>query len=290
MLEWLSSHMRERRDYNCAKLRAERQNRWATNFVRLFLPRNMWKGETHVSDQYDEVARNFDEVENVIHFVRKNLEFPSFQRTLGRLEGKQVLDVGCGEGTFTRMVRRQGARRVIGIDQSEGMIKLAQEIETEEPLGVEYLVQDMVTMPVLGAFDIVTAVHVLHYAESRESMAHLAKQMFANLAAGGRLVAMLANAESSARSEEASGFRTYRPDDPQEGERFRVSVLTTPPTDIFVHHWPSESTLSVLESAGFTGFTWHPVEVAESVAPEDLERARRCAENPTSRLLTAIRP
>lgn len=243
-----------------------------------------------MSDQYDEVARGFDEVESVIRFVRENLEFPSFRRTLGSLEGKQVLDVGCGEGTFTRMIRQQGARRVVGIDQSEGMIKLAREIEAREPLGVEYLVQDMVTMPVLDAFDVVTAVHVLHYADNRESMAHLAQRMFANLAPGGRLVAMLANAESSARSEEASGFRTHRPDNPQEGERFRVSVLTTPPTDIFVHHWPSESIVDVLKSAGFTGFTWHPLEIAKSVAPEDVERARRCAENPTSRLLTATRP
>ncbi|TDB82554.1 class I SAM-dependent methyltransferase [Micromonospora sp. KC721] len=243
-----------------------------------------------MSDQYDDIARSFDEVESVIRFVRENLEFPSFRRALGPLTGKQVLDVGCGEGTFTRMIMRQGARRVVGIDQSEGMIKLAQTIEAREPLGIEYLVQDMVTMPALEAFDVVTAVHVLHYADSRESMAHLAQRMFANLAPGGRLVALLANAESSARSEEASGFRTHRPDNPREGERFRVSVLTTPPTDVWVHHWPSESIVSVLESAGFTGFSWHAVAVADSVAPEDLERARQCAENPTSRLLTATRP
>lgn len=243
-----------------------------------------------MADQYDDIARSFDEVESVIRFVRENLEFPSFRRTLGSLNGKQVLDVGCGEGTFTRMIAQQGAQRVVGIDQSEGMIKLAQEIEAREPLGIEYLVQDMITMPVLDAFDVVTAVHVLHYADSRENMAHLARRMFDNLVPGGRLVALLANAESSARSEEASGFRTYRPDSPQEGERFRVSVLTTPPTDLMVHHWPSESIVSVLESTGFTGFTWHPVEVAESIAPENLERARRCAENPTSLLLTATRP
>lgn len=243
-----------------------------------------------MSHQYDEIARSFDEVGSAIRFVRENLEFRSFQRTLGSLAGKQVLDVGCGEGTFTRIIKRQGARQVVGIDQSEGMIKLAEEIEDREPLGIEYRVQDMVTMPVLGVFDVVTAVHVLHYADSRESMAHIAQRMFANLAQGGRLVAMVANAQSSARSEEASGFRTYRPDNPREGQRFRVSVLTTPPTDIFVHHWPGESIVSVLESAGFTGFAWHPVEVAESVAPEDVERARRCAENPTSRLLTATRP
>jgi ubiquinone/menaquinone biosynthesis C-methylase UbiE len=243
-----------------------------------------------VSDQYDDIARSFDGVAGVIRFVRENLEFPSFRRTLGPLGGEQVLDVGCGEGTFTRMIARQGARRVVGIDQSEGMIKLARETEDREPLGIEYLVQDMVTMPVLEAFDVVTAVHVLHYADSRESMTHLAQRMFANLTPGGRLVALLANSESSARSEEASGFRTYRPESPQEGEAFRVSVLTTPPTDLLVHHWPSESIVSVLESVGFTRCARQAVAVADSVAPEDLERARRCAENPTSLLLTATRP
>lgn len=246
--------------------------------------------DQYESDQYDRIVRSFDEVASVIRFVREHLEFPSFQRALGSLEGRQVLDVGCGEGSFTRGIKLLGARRVVGTDQSEGMIKLAEEIEAREPLGVEYHVHDLATMPVLDAFDVVTAVHVLHYADSRESMATMAERMFANLVPGGRLVALVANADSSARSEEASGFRTYRPDNPREGERFRVSVLTTPPTDVYVHHWPADSIASVLESAGFTGITWKPVEVAESTPPEVLERARRCAENPTSLLMTATRP
>lgn len=243
-----------------------------------------------MSDQYDRIVRSFDELESVIRFVREKLEFPSFQRTLGSLRGKQVLDVGCGEGSFTRRIKLHGARRVIGIDQSEGMIGLAKDIETREPLGVEYHVHDIATMPVLDTFDVVTATHVLHYADSRKSMANMAERMFANLAPGGRLIALVANTDSSARSEEASGFRTHRPDNPREAERYRVSVLTTPPTDVHVHHWPGDSIVSVLESAGFTGFTWEPLEVAESTAPADIERARRCAENPTSRMLTATRP
>lgn len=170
------------------------------------------------------------------------------------------------------------------------MIALAQEAEARNPQGITYEVQDLATMPLQGEFDVVTAIHVLHYADTRETMQTMANTMHANLKPGGRLVILSANANSSEESETAAGFRTYRPPNPQEGDKFKVAVLTTPPTEIEVHHWPTATIVDVLQTAGFTNVDWTLVKPSTTVAPADRDRAARCAKNPTSLTLTARKP
>ncbi|MDP3026352.1 MAG: class I SAM-dependent methyltransferase [Nanoarchaeota archaeon] len=56
--------------------------------------------------------------------------------------GKIVLDLGCGEGYVDRKVALW-AKKVIGVDISKGMIKLAKIQEKEDPLGITYYVRDV---------------------------------------------------------------------------------------------------------------------------------------------------
>ena len=41
---------------------------------------------------------------------------------LGDLAGKSILDLGCGEGFYTRKFKQKGAATVVGVDISEKMI------------------------------------------------------------------------------------------------------------------------------------------------------------------------
>jgi ubiquinone/menaquinone biosynthesis C-methylase UbiE len=59
-----------------------------------------------------------------------------------QLSGQRILDVACGQGLATRALLTAGAHSVIGIDASAGMIKMAEQREAEEPLGIRYLVDD----------------------------------------------------------------------------------------------------------------------------------------------------
>lgn len=62
---------------------------------------------------------------------------PAFLAFIGDIQGKRVLDIGCGEGYNTRMFAQQGAQ-VIGVDLSKEMIQLAQEEENKTRLGIQY--------------------------------------------------------------------------------------------------------------------------------------------------------
>lgn len=68
---------------------------------------------------------------------RERVNNPAIAALLGDLSGKDVIDLGCGEGYNTRRLI-QDARSVHGVDISDRMIRFACESERENPLGITY--------------------------------------------------------------------------------------------------------------------------------------------------------
>lgn len=79
-------------------------------------------------------------------------------RLVGDVAGLRVLDAGCGEGRFARMLAEQGAT-VTGIDFSPRMTEVAKEEEKCRSLGVRYVRGDMADLTSFGngSFDLVVA-------------------------------------------------------------------------------------------------------------------------------------
>lgn len=89
-------------------------------------------------------------------------EWPAFQRLLPSLEGKRVLDLGCGLGNFAREARARGAREVIGVDLSERMLFEARARDPDP--GITYLRSSLEAFePEPNAFDVVVSMLALHY-------------------------------------------------------------------------------------------------------------------------------
>jgi 2-polyprenyl-3-methyl-5-hydroxy-6-metoxy-1,4-benzoquinol methylase len=76
----------------------------------------------------------------------------------GDVTGLAVLDAGCGEGRFARMLAERGAK-VTGMDFSPRMIELASGHEQETPLGIDYFQADMADLSNLDdeTFDLAVA-------------------------------------------------------------------------------------------------------------------------------------
>jgi ubiquinone/menaquinone biosynthesis C-methylase UbiE len=81
------------------------------------------------------------------------------------LEGKRVLDLGCGEGYCARRLMRMGAAEVVGIDSSAQMIAAARSEEAVDPLGISYEVGDATALAPIEdhAFDLVLAMFLFNY-------------------------------------------------------------------------------------------------------------------------------
>jgi SAM-dependent methyltransferase len=105
---------------------------------------------------------------------------------MGDVSGKSVLDAGCGEGRFARMLASRGAR-VTAIDISPRMIQLARAEERANPLGIDYIVTDMADLSMLSTetFDLAVAyvslLDVEHYESAIREVARVLKR-------GGRFI------------------------------------------------------------------------------------------------------
>ena len=67
---------------------------------------------------------------------RSYIESCSLLALIGDPTGLQVLDLACGEGFYSRLLRQRGAARLLGVDLSAGMIELARQQEAVHRLGV----------------------------------------------------------------------------------------------------------------------------------------------------------
>lgn len=238
--------------------------------------------------QYDSLAGRIDDIEQAIQFYRDNVEIPSFFRSLGKVGGMRVLDVGCGDGFYARLVARRGADRVVGTDSSGEMIRLAEAAETERPLGIQYHVHDVATMPALGSFDLVTAVNVLHYADSRAALDGMFGRISGNLVTGGRLLAYVGNADTDTETARHYGFFVDRPAGLGEGDPFTVSIGANRLASVRVHYWPAETLARSAASAGFTRVTWEEM-IHAPVSADDSALLDRLLKNPPGLLLSAYK-
>jgi ubiquinone/menaquinone biosynthesis C-methylase UbiE len=66
-----------------------------------------------------------------------------------------ILDIACGEGTFAVAMAKRGFR-VTGVDRSPQMLQFAGERAERENVEVEFLLEDMQSLPFEERFDLVT--------------------------------------------------------------------------------------------------------------------------------------
>jgi ubiquinone/menaquinone biosynthesis C-methylase UbiE len=70
-------------------------------------------------------------------------------------ESRTILDLACGEGTFAVVMANKGFQ-VMGVDLSPHMLQFARERAEKEKVKVEFLLQDMRSLPFEERFDLVT--------------------------------------------------------------------------------------------------------------------------------------
>jgi toxoflavin synthase len=217
--------------------------------------------------QYDPIGCRYDEYTRTA--TLKRAERYTFFRMVGPLEGKRVLDLACGFGFYTRQMKQGGAAEVTGVDISPEMVRLARQEEVADPVGITYCQGDAVSLPVLGAFDLVTAVHLLTYASSREQLLAMFRSIYANLVPEGRFVAYTNNPAFTLEKPNCTkyGFRVVRLEPGQDWYACEAEFSADPPFRVRWFQWHQAPYEWALQQAGFRSFAWVPSEVA----PEDLE-------------------
>ena len=153
------------------------------------LARQSWNRAADIWEDFVETGK--DDSRDLVHG-------PALLRAVGPVRGLRVLDLGCGQGYFTRKLAARGAS-VIGLDWSAGMIARARAQEARHRLGIEFRILDARRVGSAwpaSSFDRVVACMSFMDAPGLDRILHGISRV---LRPGGRLVFSITHPLSSSR-------------------------------------------------------------------------------------------
>lgn len=197
---------------------------------------------------------------------RTYIEGFTLMKLIGDPGGLNVLDVACGEGYYTRMIRERGAAQVTGIDLSHRMIELARTQEAQHRLGIEYVVGDARKLPDTLQFDLVVAAYLLNYARDRQELQAMYDGLARSVRPGGRFVTVNTSpalAFPNAPTYRKYGFETHVRGQWREGVPITWTFyMSDGPLEVENYHLGTTIHEAACRLAGFREIRWHPAELS----------------------------
>jgi ubiquinone/menaquinone biosynthesis C-methylase UbiE len=108
---------------------------------------------------------NFHDEKNAFTYATRDADV-SWQQCieeLATIEGKHVLDIGCGGGIYTKKIAQMGAKSITALDYSSVMLEATKETCNEFE-NVSYVVADATNIPLEDEqFDVIFSRAVIHH-------------------------------------------------------------------------------------------------------------------------------
>jgi ubiquinone/menaquinone biosynthesis C-methylase UbiE len=126
------------------------------------------------SDRFNAIYGNKNSLINgpLNHFFRKSMRL-RFEYTLHGcqpIEGKSVVDIGCGPGHYAVRLAKMGAQSTLGLDFAPGMIEIANENAARAALGnlCQFVQGEFLSYPFDRKFDYAVVMGFMDYVEQPE--------------------------------------------------------------------------------------------------------------------------
>jgi SAM-dependent methyltransferase len=203
-------------------------------------------------NKYDdpELYANYSRMPRSIRGLDEAQEWHAFRALLPNLDGKRLLDLGCGFGWHCRYARQQGARSVIGVDLSQNMLARAK-ATTDDP-AIEYRRTAIEDIDFLAdEFDVVISSLALHYVERLDQVC---RKIYLCLASAGEVVISVEHPIFTALAAQEwccgpQGARLHWPVDgyQQEGPRHTQWMAD----DVVKYHRTVSTYVNTLINSGF---------------------------------------
>ena len=120
--------------------------------------------------KWDEIARKrsgdleiLEPGENFHRYARKNSELPGVSEFFGNLEGKHLLELGCGSGKMAVLLAKSGAE-VTAFDLSPVSVQTARQLAAINSMNIDFAVASGEQLPFANdSFDIIFGKSILHH-------------------------------------------------------------------------------------------------------------------------------
>lgn len=133
--------------------------------------------------------------------MRNGLHYPAVLDKLDQTKRgvrQRILDVGCGDGLFDRILAIDPEREVTGFDSSVRFIRIAQDEEQKQPRGIRYHVAKAHEFVTDQQFDDGVSIMVLPYAPDAAYLQYFFSAASKPLETGGRFDSVVFNPEFTA--------------------------------------------------------------------------------------------
>jgi SAM-dependent methyltransferase len=174
---------------------------------------------------YDKIAKQYKASKRLP--FREYVEWYSYNKLLGDISQKSVLDLACGEGFYTRRIKRKGA----------------------------------------GKFDLVVASYLLNYAQTKEHLLKMFQTIAANLKSGGRFVSINNNPDQPPESFpicEKYGFTKSISGPLKEGAAITYEFFRGGQKFRFDNYYLRRASHEwAAKQAGLNPIQWHKIEVSQ---------------------------
>ncbi|WP_240190005.1 class I SAM-dependent methyltransferase [Bacillus sp. P14.5] len=176
------------------------------------------------------------------------MEAPVILKLIGDVRNKEILDLGCGDGTFGKELLSKGAGHYTGIDGSKNMVETA--VSTTSSPQASIRLGDLENLELnQNEYDLIISRMVLHYIENLES---LVKEVYAAVKPGGKFVFSVMHPVLTSTFDHFSGKekRTHWIVDNYFESGKRVEAWMD--HSVVKYHRTIEEYFSLMLSAGFT--------------------------------------
>ena len=181
---------------------------------------------------------------------------PRMLEMLGDASGRQILDLGCGEGGYSRELKRRGAN-VTGVDGSETLIRIARERAAAEQLDVEFICANANSLDTLAddSFELVVAGMSLMDVEDYPGAVREIRRVLSN---GGSLLMSIThpcfmgrNAEWQRHPDDRHELLFFKVDRYFDREVWEDKITKEFPAPVLHRHRPLQDYLQALLREGF---------------------------------------
>ena len=219
--------------------------------------------------EYDAIAREYRDSKRLP--FRELVERYTLFELLGDVRGTTMLDLACGDGFYTRLLKQAGAAAVTGVDVSGSMIALAEEEERRHPLGCRYVCADVAALEPGEPVDLVLAAYLLNYARTRDELLRFCRVCHGALRPGGRFVGLnneVRNLAGPPVSLKNYGLERTWESPLREGDAIRYTMFNADGTRFGFDNFylTPETYAAAFERAGFRDFRWIDVALHPSEA------------------------
>lgn len=179
----------------------------------------------------------------------------------GELSDKTVLDLGCGDGYFTKPLAEKGAKKVIGIDNSKEQINRAKKNNPHK--NVEYQVGDIFKEKLPKA-DVIIAPFVLNYPESVDQLKELFQKVNDSLNPKGKFIGVMDYPDKGANLKKFGAVKKLAGKE-TDGTKINISLYKDEKLIIELKsiYYTQETVKKLIKETGFNKFLWKPPVVSQ---------------------------